>query len=173
MCYFRICKLNVALQGCRDILRMILEKSRILPVEFNVAALEAAEVMNKVTKLRWMHDIWLVTYVPCDGWRLTFECCIYVWTQVVANILNRNACLLPAYLALSEISKLQQLDHAPWPYWVSTPWPWHWSTVRQLFCCSSHRYRMLCLEIGKPASGLYTDFPISRSHGFSAGWVVA
>lgn len=58
MCCFHMCKLSVALQGCRDILRMILEKSRILPVEFNVAALEAAEVMNKVTNcVEWtMYD---------------------------------------------------------------------------------------------------------------------
>lgn len=37
--------------------------------------------------------------------------------QLVAHILDRNVCLLPAYLAVNEINKVCPEDRK-WPHWV-------------------------------------------------------
>ncbi|XP_070556294.1 mediator of RNA polymerase II transcription subunit 23-like isoform X2 [Ptychodera flava] len=63
---------GVDYKGCRDLLRVILEKIQTIPVNLNISSLKQLEVA----------------------------------TKVVSYILDRNACLLPSYLAINEIRNL-------------------------------------------------------------------
>ncbi|KAJ8305857.1 hypothetical protein KUTeg_016402 [Tegillarca granosa] len=73
---------GVDYKGCRDLLRVILDKCQMIPAIGNVSIMPQIEcVIN------------LITY-----------------------ILDRNACLLPAYLAVNEITKVCPEDKV-WPHW--------------------------------------------------------
>ncbi|KAK3090128.1 hypothetical protein FSP39_009382 [Pinctada imbricata] len=73
---------GVDYKGCRDLLKLVLEKCTSIPVSENVCVMPRIEcVLN------------LITY-----------------------ILDRNACLLPAYLAVNEITKICPEDRK-WPHW--------------------------------------------------------
>lgn len=72
---------GVDYKGCRDLLRVILEKSLLIPGQ-NAAVMPQVDALMKV-----------VTY-----------------------ILDRNACLLPSYLAVNEITKFCP-DDKNWPHW--------------------------------------------------------
>ncbi|XP_052774892.1 mediator of RNA polymerase II transcription subunit 23-like isoform X2 [Mya arenaria] len=71
---------GVDYKGCRDLLRMILQKQSI--DSLNASSLPQVEAV----------------------------------TSVVSYILDRNACLLPSYLAVNEITKIS-VDVNNWPHW--------------------------------------------------------
>ncbi|XP_074643703.1 mediator of RNA polymerase II transcription subunit 23-like [Tubulanus polymorphus] len=73
---------GVDYKGCRDLLRLILEKCSLIPQSENISALAQVEALQ----------------------------------TVVDYILDRNACLLPSYFAVNEITKLFP-DDRPWPHW--------------------------------------------------------
>ncbi|CAH1789085.1 unnamed protein product [Owenia fusiformis] len=74
---------GVDYKGCRDLLKVILEKLSNIPQSDNISIFRGIEALKKVVLL----------------------------------ILNRNACLLPAYFAINEITKIQQPNKL-WPHWI-------------------------------------------------------
>ncbi len=102
------------LQGCRDLLRQMLEKTQSVPVSENVSTLACVSAVEGASVKLLIVTNPVPHRVLCNSSNLKLY--FSTW-QVVSYILDRNACLLPSYFAVNEITKLYS-EEKPWPHWV-------------------------------------------------------
>lgn len=109
----RTMSLSCVVQGVRDFLKTVLDKIQTIPISVSSAILQQLLAAREVSVCLSVGPLGFCTSVY-DRVPSLYVCV----SQVVEYILDRNACLLPAYFAVTEIRKLYpegQLSH--WVWW--------------------------------------------------------
>ncbi|KAJ0060887.1 hypothetical protein NL108_001747, partial [Boleophthalmus pectinirostris] len=94
---------GVDYKGVRDLLKAVLDKIQTIPTTVSSAIVQQLLAAREVIVV--LHSG--LIYLPFKA----FSKCLVFVSQVVEYILDRNACLLPAYFAITEIRKLYPEGH--------------------------------------------------------------
>lgn len=84
----------------------------------------------------------------------------FSFLQLLKYIINRNSCLMPAYLAIYEISKFESDKNQLWPHWVSGGITKY--SFCYLFCTHEYSTVFIFLLFYRPCYMLLVLKPVRR-----------